>query len=434
MEICSRILLTNAVRCTSLQASRCYYLAEKFQPKLKKQLFSYEDIKLHPVDRCNKPKQLKNVAENGEPINIGFKVKQIRHPAIKRTEAETAKFEENSRLMKLQVNTQEAFEEFVKYENRSQVQNIIRCYGIFDSLFQGAEFTNVCPIDATFQSDNKVFFGNIIEPSNAQSAPDIKLNLSNITNKNFHWTLFLVCPDGNLFDENGEVLHWAVSNINATDSTQNGDELVSYLPPLPFRGTGFHRYVLLAFHHENKIDLQGYINSLQKDTLLESRSFSTLDFIQKFESDLTPISVSFFQSQWDETVTKTFHETLKSKEPGFEWDCPPRYVPPFEKFPRGANISYFHRYDPDFYMRHEKDTYIEASWDKIWNNESYSKTIVENVEDLECRRRKIAWRQDYNEQFLTEKQKYNRQVKEILREFDYKKEAKRSKPKYGYLV
>lgn len=43
---------------------------------------------------------------------------------------------------------------------------------------------------------------------------------------------------------------------------------------------------------------------------LADRTFSTLEFYRKHQDNMTPAGLAFFQSQWDESVTKTFHNTL----------------------------------------------------------------------------------------------------------------------------
>lgn len=60
-----------------------------------------------------------------------------------------------------------------------------------------------------------------------------------------------------------QLLHWMVANI-PDSSAQNdgtldaGEHLVPYLQPLPFFGTGYHRYVFLLFRHRNPVDLSEY--------------------------------------------------------------------------------------------------------------------------------------------------------------------------------
>lgn len=43
---------------------------------------------------------------------------------------------------------------------------------------------------------------------------------------------------------------------------------------------------------------------------LKARTFNTLEFYRKHQDSITPAGLAFFQSQWDESVTKTFHSTL----------------------------------------------------------------------------------------------------------------------------
>ncbi|KAK0134303.1 39S ribosomal protein L38, mitochondrial [Merluccius polli] len=77
---------------------------------------------------------------------------------------------------------------------------------------------------------------------------------------------------------------------------------------------------------------------------LADRTFKTVDFYRKHQNTLTPAGLGFFQSQWDESVTKTFHNTLDMKEPVFEFERPPVYHPPQVKFPHRQPLRYLDRY------------------------------------------------------------------------------------------
>ena len=432
----SRKKLLNCIlyRVLPVTSSRSFYLAEKFQPKPKKRVLSYEDIKVHPADRINRPNELENVSKSGVPLNIGFNVKPKKFEMPKRTEQQVAWFEEKSRLGTLTVNTQEAFKEFVDLESHTQIKSLIHDYGVFDDLFQGADFNNVFPLETKFIDDIRVFYGNILTPTQTSEKPRVRLDCSGTEPKEFFWTLIMACPDGSLVDDEAENIHWAVSNIKSNQSSKDGEELVPYLPPIPYRGTGFHRYVMLAFHHKERVHFDGDFFKFKSDCPLERRTFSTLKFCQKFEEVMTPMSLSFFQAQWDGSVTETFHSTLRLREPGFEWDSPPAYVAPYEKFPRNADISYFEQYHPDLYTRHDKDTYIDKKWDQIWNTEEYSKHIALHEDEIDPERRAIVWRQDYSEQFLTEEEAYRNEITKLLKEYKYFEDRPKKKPKFGYLV
>ena len=43
---------------------------------------------------------------------------------------------------------------------------------------------------------------------------------------------------------------------------------------------------------------------------LTDRTFKTVDFYRKHQDSMTPAGLGFFQSQWDASVTSTFHNTL----------------------------------------------------------------------------------------------------------------------------
>lgn len=106
---------------------------------------------------------------------------------------------------------------------------------------------------------------------------------------------------------------------------------------------------------------------------LRERTFSTLEFYRKHQDSMTPAGLAFFQSQWDQSVTKTFHETLSEslhrflflnlwhyneycviccvnfrsagvKEPVFEFIRPPVYHPPQVKYPHKQPLRYLDRY------------------------------------------------------------------------------------------
>ncbi|PWA21522.1 hypothetical protein CCH79_00003474 [Gambusia affinis] len=73
---------------------------------------------------------------------------------------------------------------------------------------------------------------------------------------------------------------------------------------------------------------------------LVDRTFKTIDFYRKHQDDMTPAGLAFFQSQWDESVTNTFHNTLNMKEPVFEFIRPPVYHPPQVKYPHRQPLRY----------------------------------------------------------------------------------------------
>lgn len=57
---------------------------------------------------------------------------------------------------------------------------------------------------------------------------------------------------------------------------------------------------------------------------LQERTFRTLDFYRKHQDRMTPAGLAFFQSQWDESVTDTFHgvlcESSRGRSPESVWE------------------------------------------------------------------------------------------------------------------
>jgi large subunit ribosomal protein L38 len=146
-----------------------------------------------------------------------------------------------------------------------------------------------------------------------------------------------------------------------------GEELCEYLPPFPARGSGFHRYAFVLFMHERPEridfgDLRRHLSpaspspalrqsdslSLSASISFKSRIFSTFDFYKKFEKDLTPAGLTFFQCEWDESVQNVFHSVLRSAEPRYHFEWPQARVRPMSEFPEGEPFDeYVERYrDP----------------------------------------------------------------------------------------
>lgn len=96
-------------------------------------------------------------------------------------------------------------------------------------------------------------------------------------------------------------------NIEGNDM-KSGQEIVPYIRAFPPKGTGYHRHIFVLYKQEKKLDFSEF--KISADSDLEKRTFQTLDFYRKFQDDLTPAGLSFFQSDYDESVRDFFHETL----------------------------------------------------------------------------------------------------------------------------
>ncbi|XP_056912986.1 39S ribosomal protein L38, mitochondrial isoform X1 [Takifugu flavidus] len=221
-----------------------------------------------------------------------------------------------------------------------QIKRLADHYGVFKDLFSMAYFIPQVPLHICYNQDNTVHvhYGNRLTPTETASLPEVSFDAE----EGSLWTLLLTSPDEHLLDNEAEYIHWLVGNIPGK-AVQAGQELCHYLPPFPARGTGFHRYIYVLFKQDARIDFKEDIRPLQCHSL-KDRTFNTLEFYRKHQDSITPAGLAFFQSQWDESVTKTFHSTLSMKEPVFEFIRPPVYHPPQVKYPHRRPLRYLDRY------------------------------------------------------------------------------------------
>lgn len=231
-------------------------------------------------------------------------------------------------------------------------------YGIFEDLFGPPHyFLPVTPLHVFFsledeEADNvqPVFYGNHISASHAKREPLV--DLSNLP-KDYLWTLVMTCPDEPLPTVDGhcsqEYIHWMVCNICpelADGAPKSGDLVVEYSPPLPYQGTGFHRYVFVLYCQEKgPIDLSQEQRGPLKNDPARERSFSTADFYRSHQDNLTPAGLAFFQSTWDPSVRAYFREKLTDfSEPVFELEWPSPLPPPQSRFPEANSWHHSRRH------------------------------------------------------------------------------------------
>ncbi|CAH8533682.1 unnamed protein product [Dicrocoelium dendriticum] len=149
------------------------------------------------------------------------------------------------------------------------------------------------------------------------------------------------CPDEPIGEQDNlpppnEYIHWIVSNLPSAANTERvlGDEIVPYLPPLPYVGTGYHRYVFVLYQQNNgTVNLNDMKPELPYGELRVQRQFNTLEFYRRFESELTPAGLAFFQSSWDDSVRSYYRKILHAPEPIFELEWPDPAIPPQERYP-----------------------------------------------------------------------------------------------------
>ncbi|XP_041829255.1 39S ribosomal protein L38, mitochondrial [Melanotaenia boesemani] len=299
-------------------------------------------------------KTYRSYMENADPehgverVDIGLPYYQLH--TIKNVKERKQVMEENkrnveleraSRLRTLKISLDRVQETWEKSSAPFHIRRLADHYGVFKDLFPNAYFLPQVMIHISHGQENSgqhVYYGNQLTPTEAASTPNISFDAE----EGSLWTLLLTSPDEHLLDNEAEYVHWLVGNIPA-GAVQAGQELCHYLPPFPARGTGFHRYIYILFKQEGAIDFQEDIRPSPCHSLMD-RTFKTMDFYRKHQDHMTPAGLAFFQCQWDESVTNTFHNTLNMREPVFEFIRPPVYHPPQVKFPHGQPLRYLDRY------------------------------------------------------------------------------------------
>lgn len=213
-------------------------------------------------------------------------------------------------------------------------------YGIFDDIFHSAVFTPSLFLNVKFDYDENlvtpVYQGNIVKPREAEKAPQVSFE----SDPESLWTLILTNPDGHFTDENSEYLHWMVSNIKGGD-LRSGQTICGYLQPFPPFGIGYQRFIFVLYKQNGQLDLSEYKPTTEDQIILKERTFQNREFFTKFEDQITPAGLAFFQSDYDTSLTSFFHNTLNMKEPRYEYHFVQTYIRPWSsmrKHKEGFNL------------------------------------------------------------------------------------------------
>ncbi|VDL59702.1 unnamed protein product [Hymenolepis diminuta] len=273
-----------------------------------------------------------------EPVNIGFK-----HDPPNRVQksSRNVELEALARRRQLKISTDEVHSHEEDQESPLRRYHAAVHYGIFKDLFGPlAYFTPVIDVPIFYPIKNSsnvipVYIGNQITAEVSQSEPLV--DFSQLPEKSL-WTLIMTCPDEpfSKSDENepNEYIHWMMQN---SGTLQGGDLIVDYLPPLPYFGTGFHRYVFVLYRQDNgPMDFSNELRGPVQESHHVERRFSTAEFYRRHQDHLTPAGLSFFQAAWDISVRSYIREYL----PIFEVEFPLELPPPQARFPLAD--SWFH--------------------------------------------------------------------------------------------
>ena len=159
-----------------------------------------------------------------------------------------------------------------------------------------------------FPENTLVYRGNRIKPSLLWEKP--KVSFEPIGSKGADmwetsWTLIMVDADEPSREQPDSRArqHWLVANIPAKGKIDHGTTLVEYMPPLPWKNSGPHRYTFFLFQQEGIISFDDIFPISSSDWSSKRDKFSISEFSSKYGLDLQ--SYVFFQSEWDESVSQT---------------------------------------------------------------------------------------------------------------------------------
>jgi len=261
-------------------------------------------------------------------VNIGYAIKKtsIDHSWVKEYAAnrKDPKMEKAARMKQLMLDLEKVRDNWLQINGPLHIQKVAEYYGIYNDLYGDAYFAPLVPIEIRYnlKDDNmvKVYHGNVIKPEEASEKPDVHYNAEDGS----MWTLLMTTPDGNLTNVNNEYCHWFIANIPG-NRVQEGEELIDYLRPIAPYGIGYCRYIFVLYKQDCYIDLSEYKRTSPCLTL-EERNWKTLDFYRKYQDQLTPSGLAFFQSDWDSSLKEFYHNTLEMRVPMFQYDFPSPHI------------------------------------------------------------------------------------------------------------
>lgn len=101
-------------------------------------------------------------------------------------------------------------------------------------------------------AEAEVRLNETLTPAQASAGPTVLLK--GAVNCTPPFALIMVDPDAPTRNNATlrSVLHWLVLNVNSTERMHEGEEAVSYRGPRPPVGSGYHRYVFLAYCQGDK--------------------------------------------------------------------------------------------------------------------------------------------------------------------------------------
>jgi large subunit ribosomal protein L38 len=313
--------------------------------------------------------------EKPKEIDIGFK-KRSQSINLERNEE---KLERLARKKELEIDLDLlSFDQLKIYDH----------FNIFEDLFMpGVYFNNSQKFVVTYNNDS-IKRGNLLTASAATSAP--KLEIESLGSSGYN-TVLMVNMDGNAFSNTGkddfdksQLLHWCVTNIS--DGKADGETVVPYLPPTPYKGTGYHRIAFVLFRHKEKINFSEM--KLKGDHLVD-RIFCLNRLFKQHENEITPSALNFAQIKYDKSVDETLHKIgMKSPQYFYEWNEPlkpkqvehPKKAMPFN--------HYLDMYRPPDIVRREM---FKKKLERLIHNEKCEKALYPDMFYVQNKKKLPQW-------------------------------------------
>ncbi|XP_050466330.1 39S ribosomal protein L38, mitochondrial [Cataglyphis hispanica] len=264
-------------------------------------------------------------------VNIGFSVSRVTRRMITNAWSseiialrKNPELERASRTRQLLIDLQKVRQDWLQMDGPFHIHRIAEHYDVYKHLYGDAYFMPIVPLDISYElKDDKLaraYNGNVIKPSEASNAPNVEYNAEDGS----LWTLIMTTPDGNLTSADNEYCHWFIGNIPG-NRVKEGEELVDYMRPIAPYGIGYCRYIFVLYKQDCHIDFSEYKRT--KPCLnLEERNWKTLEFYRKYQDQMTPAGLVFFQSDWDSSLKEFYYNTLKAKLPIFQYDFPKPFI------------------------------------------------------------------------------------------------------------
>nr|XP_026484649.1 39S ribosomal protein L38, mitochondrial [Vanessa tameamea]XP_026484658.1 39S ribosomal protein L38, mitochondrial [Vanessa tameamea] len=309
----------------------------------------YQQIRLGHRIRGKPPIQCRTIKERLDELNykdelyttridIGYPSEKKSSSKAREERMELSKTSKNDKKMEelarkglLEIDMEKSKKDWLQSLGPMHKKQIADHYGVYEHLYGEGFFIPQLHLEVFYDINDgnclPVYYGNVIKPAEAVESPHVSYD----TDGNTLWTLALTNLDGHLAENDKEYVHWFIANIPG-NSIEKGDVIADYLRPFPLKGTGYHRYVFVLYKQDGMISYD--LPKITSSSPLEERTFCTRDWYKKYQDNITPIGLAFYQSDWDITVKDFFNKTLNRKEPIYEYDFPEPYIRPQEWFPR----------------------------------------------------------------------------------------------------